>query len=110
MLRVPLAPDHGSEALRPDSAEWASRLTRRAAIGIAIGAVAVDGVAQVVRLPSSPLLVVVDVGTRVDWLAVGGDHVALWEWLIRGVCDGGPLLLRRRWGVDDGALASASSG
>jgi hypothetical protein len=47
-----------------------------------IGAVVVYGVAQVAYLASSPCLVIADVSTRFDRLAIGGDHAALGTRLI----------------------------
>jgi hypothetical protein len=77
-----------------------------------IGSVVVDGVAYVMWLPSSSLLVVGDMSARVDWLSIGGNHLALRAWLVGGVC-GAESLLLPRWrtvvDIGDGALGSVSS-
>jgi hypothetical protein len=112
--RVPLAPDHGSKALRSDSAEGGFQLARRAVVSALTGSVALDGVPQIMRLPSSPSLVVGDVGACVDGFAIGGDHTMLRAWFVGGVCRSGSLLLLSGWraivDVGDSALGCMSSG
>jgi hypothetical protein len=51
-------------------------------VASATDAIVVDGVAQVACLASSPCLVIADVSTRFDRLAIGGDHAALGTRLI----------------------------